>query len=219
MKLKRDTKFEEQSTQRFKIGIRNLTNCDPITQKVSKIFILMSSLWAKYMLFELKICRGIILFETERGYKIWRGINFSFQNRRKEFDKFWPEPSKVSKIFTLMGSFWAKYILFGLKKYRRIIFHETEMGYKTWRGIDLSFENWHKKFDKFWSEHSKVSKIFTLTLQRPGEGVTSTPTFFEDAYLSNAYSFFYEILWLSLKFCLLSNAKEFFFKFWTGLLW
>ena len=33
MKLKRDTKFGEESTCRFKIGIRNLTKFDPSTQK------------------------------------------------------------------------------------------------------------------------------------------------------------------------------------------
>ena len=26
-------------------------------------------------------------------------------------------------------------------------------------GIDLSVQNWHEKFDKIWSEHSKISKI------------------------------------------------------------
>ena len=30
------------------------------------------------------------------------------------------------------------------------------------RWVDLSFQNWHKEFDKFWSEHLKVSKIFIL---------------------------------------------------------
>ena len=44
MKLKRDTKFGEESTCRLKIGIRNLTNFDLSTQKVSNIFILMGSL-------------------------------------------------------------------------------------------------------------------------------------------------------------------------------
>ena len=33
---------------------------------------------------------------------------------------------------------------------------------KIWRGIDLSFQNWHKEFDEFWPEHSKVSKACTL---------------------------------------------------------
>ena len=35
------------------------------------------------------------------------------------------------------------------KKYREVIFHETEEGYKIWRGIDLLFQNWRKEFDKF----------------------------------------------------------------------
>ena len=33
---------------------------------------------------------------------------------------------KSQNIFTLMGSFSAKYILFELKKYRRVIFHDIE---------------------------------------------------------------------------------------------
>ena len=44
MKLKRDTKFGEESTRRFKIGIRNLTNCDPSARK-SQIF---SFKWAPF---------------------------------------------------------------------------------------------------------------------------------------------------------------------------
>ena len=126
--------------------------------KVSNIFILICSFWAKYIWFELKNYRGVIFHGTEEGYKIWRGIDMSLQNWQKEFDKFWPEHSKVSKIFT----FWAKYILFELKRYRAVIVDETEEGYKILRGIDLSFQNWHKEFDKFWPENSKVSKIFTL---------------------------------------------------------
>ena len=134
----------------------------PEHSKVSKIFILMDSFWVKFILLELKMYRWVIFHETEKVYKIWRAINLSFQNWHKVFDKFWPEKSKFSKIFTLMRSFWAKYILFELKKYRGVFFHETEEGCKIGRGIDLSFQNWHKKFDKFWPEHSKVSKIFIL---------------------------------------------------------
>ena len=94
--------------------------------------------------------------DNEEWCKIWRGIDLSFQNWHKEFDKFWPEHSKVSKIFTLIGSFWAKYILFELKNYRGVIFHETEEGYRIWRGIHLSFKNWHKEFDRFWPERSSL---------------------------------------------------------------
>ena len=73
-------------------------------------------LWAKYILFGLKKYRGVISLETEEGYNIWRGIDWSFQNWHKEFDELWPEHSKVSKIFTLMVSFWANYIFFEIKK-------------------------------------------------------------------------------------------------------
>ena len=68
----------------------------------------------------------------------------SFQNWHKEFDKFWPDHSNVSNIFTLIISFWAKYIFFGIKKYRGVIFHEAKEGYKIWRLIDLLFQNWQR---------------------------------------------------------------------------
>ena len=119
----------------------------------------MGFFWAKYILFKLKKYRGIIFCKTEEVYKIWRGIDLSFQKWHKEFDKFWPEHSKVSKTFTLIGSFSAKYILFELKKYRGVIFHETEEGYKIWRKTDLLLGKWHEEFGKFSPEHSKVSKL------------------------------------------------------------
>ena len=74
--------------------------------------------------------RGVTFHETEEEYKIWRGTDLSFQNWRKEFHEYWPEHLKVLKMFSLMGSFWAKYILFELKKYRGVTFHKTEKGYK-----------------------------------------------------------------------------------------
>ena len=100
--------------------------------------------------------------KLNKDTKIWRGIDLAFQSWHKEFDKFWPEHLKVSKILTLIDFFRANYILFQLKKYRGVAFHETEGGYKIWRGIDLLLQNWHKEFDKFWPAHSKVSKTFTI---------------------------------------------------------
>ena len=38
----------------------------------------------------------------------------------------------------------------------------TEKWWKIWREIDLSFPNWHEKFDEFSPQHSKISKICTL---------------------------------------------------------
>ena len=84
----------------------------------------------------------------------------SFQNWHEEFDEFWPEHLKVSKIFILMGSFWAKHILFELIKYSGVIFLETEKGYKIWRGIYLSFQDWHKEFEIFLTWARKSLKTF-----------------------------------------------------------
>ena len=119
----------------------------------------MGSFNPKLAKYELKIHREVICHDNEKWSKIWREIDLPFQSWHDEFDEFWPEHLKVSKIFILMCSFWAKYVLFELKKYRGVIFHEIEKAYKIWRDIG---KNWHKKFDKFWPEHSKVSKIFTL---------------------------------------------------------
>ena len=127
--------------------------------KVSNIFTLMCFFWANYILFELKKYRGVIFHETDKGYKIRRGNHLLFQNWHKEFDKFWSEHSKVSKVFTLMASFWAKYILFELKKYRGVIFHDTEEWYKIWRKTHLWFGKWHEEFGKFSPDHLKVSKL------------------------------------------------------------
>ena len=94
-------------------------------------------LLSKVYIVQAKKYIEVIFLETKEGYKIWRGIDLSFQNWPNEFGKFWLEHSKLSKIFTFMGSFWAKCILFELKMYRGIIFHETEEGYKIWRGIEF----------------------------------------------------------------------------------
>ena len=40
--------------------------------------------------------------------------------------------------------------------------HDNEEWWKVWRRIDLSVQNWHEKFDEFWPEHSKISKICNL---------------------------------------------------------
>ena len=66
---------------------------------------------------------------------------------------------KVSKIYSLMGCFWPKYIMFELKKYRGAIFHDTRAWCKIWRKADLWFGKW-QKFGKFSQEHTeKFSKL------------------------------------------------------------
>ena len=108
-----------------------------IFSRAPKTGILMGSFNPNLKKYALKIHRGVICHGNEELCKIWRGTDLPFQSWHKEFDEFWPEHLKVPKIFILMGSFWAKYILFELKKHRGVIFHETKEGCKIWRGIDL----------------------------------------------------------------------------------
>ena len=52
-----------------------------------------------------------------------------------------------------------RYIMFEPKKYRRVIFHDTEEWCKIWRKTDLWFGKWYEEFGKFSLEHWKVSKL------------------------------------------------------------
>ena len=76
---------------------------------------------------ELKIYKGVMYNDTEKWWEIGRGSDLSFQNWHKELAEFWLGISKVLKIYTLMGCFWPKYIMFELRKYRGVIFHETRV--------------------------------------------------------------------------------------------
>ena len=66
-------------------------------------------------MYQLKIYRGDLCQDIEEWCKIWRGTDLSVQNWGEEFDEFWPEHSKISKICTLMGFFITMY-MFELKK-------------------------------------------------------------------------------------------------------
>ena len=70
------------------------------------------------------------------------------------------DPStQVSKICAVICPFCAKHITFDQKKYRVVIFNDIEEWCKIWRKIGLWFGKWHEEFDKFSSEHLKVSKL------------------------------------------------------------
>ena len=90
--------------------------------------------------------------------EIWRKTNLLFQ-KWQEFGEFWSEHSKVSKTCSVIGLFCAKRITFDLKKYRGIIFHDTEESCNIWRTNDLWFGKWYEELGKFSPEHLKVSKL------------------------------------------------------------
>ena len=106
----------------------------------------------------LKKYRGFIPHYPGHWCKIWRKTDLLFQIWQ-EFGEFWPEHSKVPKICTFIGSYCAKYLMFDLKKYRGVIFHDTEKWCKAWRKTDLWFGKRYEEYGKFSPEHFKVLKL------------------------------------------------------------
>ena len=80
----------------------------------------------------------------------------------EEFHEFWSEYSKISKIDTLMGFFWTKYIMDELKKYKGVLLDGTEYLCNIWRKTALCFQKRHEEPSKFSPQHVRKSKIGTL---------------------------------------------------------
>ena len=123
--------------------------------KFHQICTLIDSFCWKYIKFQLKKYRGVMSHDTEEWCKIWRKTDLLFQ-KWQEFGEFWFKHSKVSKIWTLIGPFRAKYITFGLKKYRGVIFLDTwsvmQNLKKNWlvvRKITRNLANFHQNIWKY----------------------------------------------------------------------
>ena len=63
-----------------------------------------------------------------------------FQNWLEHFDKFLPKLSKISKICTLMGFLWPKYIMLDLKMYRGIMFDVLNINSKLEGKLTCAFK-------------------------------------------------------------------------------
>ena len=61
----------------------------------------------------------------KRDAKFKEKLTFDFKYDMRSFMNFHPTTQK-SENFTSMGSFCPKYISLELKKYREVIFHDTE---------------------------------------------------------------------------------------------
>ena len=97
---------------------------------------------------------------TMKNYaKIEEELSCQFKIDMGKLDEFWSKQSKISKICTIMGCLWPKYIMFELKQYRGVMFYGTEYWCKIWTKTDFCFQKWHGKFGKFSPEHLKVSKL------------------------------------------------------------
>ena len=82
--------------------------------KFHQIYTLIGSFCWKYIKFELIQYRGVMFHDNEEWCRIWRGMDLLFRKWHEESNEFWPKHSKVSKMCTLMGSFWPNYIMLEL---------------------------------------------------------------------------------------------------------
>ena len=142
--LNTDAKFEEKLICCFK-NDKKLVNFDLSTWKPQKFALL------------LLLCKVFNVWpkKLQRNYLSWHW--WVMQNLkknglvvRKMTWRVWQILTRALesvKIGTLMGSFCRKYKMYEPKSYR---------GYAWQWGIDLSFQNWHKEFDKFWLEHLEI---------------------------------------------------------------
>ena len=84
-----------------------------------------------------------------------------FKNWHKQFDEFWLGHWKVSKIYTLMGCSWLKYIMFKLKKYRGVIFHDARKWCQIEEKVTCGLKNDMKNLENF-HQSTQVSKLGLL---------------------------------------------------------
>ena len=92
--MKNGAKLGQELTFHCKTDMSNLTNFDPSTRK-SHLH-LMGFFWLKYIMFDLKKCRGVMFYDTEEWCKIWRKSVLRLGNGQEKFGKFSPEHWKSS---------------------------------------------------------------------------------------------------------------------------
>ena len=118
-----------------------------------KICAFICSFCGKYVMFDLKKCRGVIFYDTEKWWKIWRKTHLWFEKWHEKFGNFSPKHLKVSKL----GLWWDPFVqsrkCMSLKLTEEL-FARTII--QNPRGIDLPFQNWYEEFDEFCFEHSKL---------------------------------------------------------------
>ena len=104
MTMKNDIKIEEELTCHFKSDMNFSHKILPEHSK--SLFFLITSFWAKYILFQQQKYRWVIFLDTEELCKFCRKTDQSFEKRHKKFGKFSPEHMKVSKL----GLWWDPFV-------------------------------------------------------------------------------------------------------------
>ena len=126
----------------------SLTNFHQNTCKVSKLVLswdpFVQSTKCKGWKFTDELC----VMTMKNGEKSEEELTCRFKIDIRNLTNFYSS-TWVWKIYTLMGCFWPKYIIFERKKYRGDIFHETRQWCKIWRKLSCGSENDMRNLAKF----------------------------------------------------------------------
>ena len=126
MTMKSDTKFGEKQTCCFKTDIRNLTNFDLSTGKFQKFSFYQAPFEQSIYGFSYEITEELTFVALKSDQKFGEELTSRFKIDMRNLSNFDPDPSKISKVCTLMDSFESKYIMIELKKYTGFMFDRTE---------------------------------------------------------------------------------------------
>ena len=130
MSLKSDAKFEEKLTFGFKNDMRNLVNFNASSDKSENLHFDVLLLSIAYKISAKKVQKSYLSWH-------WRVI----QNLKKNWIFVWKmtwvvwwilmQAVESLEIFTLMGYFCRKFVMFELKKYRQFVSWKVTYGFKN----------------------------------------------------------------------------------------
>ena len=122
MTIKSDTKFDLRFGKwHEELGLW----CDPVIQSRK--------------LLSLKLTEELCIMTMKNDAKFEEELTCQFKIDMRNLTNFDLSTRKSQKNFALMSYFWPKYIMFELKKYRRVMFDDTEHWWKIWKKTDLCF--------------------------------------------------------------------------------
>ena len=141
--------------------------------KVSKLGLWWDPFIQSRKCMSLKFREDLWLMTMKNDEKFDKELSCRFKFEMRNLINFWSKYSKVSKMCTLMGSSWTKYIMFKLKKYKGVTFHGNEEWCKILRKTYLWFGKWYKEFANFYqcsrkSQNWDLHGIFLSKVENVG---------------------------------------------------
>ena len=96
--------------------------------------------FCQHIKFQLEKYRRLISHDTKKISKLWRKLAFCLKNdRRNLWTLTWTVESL--KVYTLMGYFCRKYVMFELKIYRGVVSWKMTYGFKNDKRKLLNFHS------------------------------------------------------------------------------